>query len=97
MIRSVQNNRCELEVGASKLDVLGFADDLIGNNKETVVKNTATLIDRAKAVGRVVNEEKTKVMELLGNDQEIFAVEGLIFEKVDQFKNLGATIKSNND
>lgn len=37
-----------LEVGASKLDVLGFADDLnlIGNNEETVVKNTATLIGK---------------------------------------------------
>jgi len=33
----------------------------------------------------------------LGNDHEIFAVEGLVFEKVDQFKYFGATIKSNND
>jgi hypothetical protein len=33
----------------------------------------------------------------LGNDHEIFAVEGLVFEKVDHFKYLGAIIKSNND
>ena len=61
------------------------------------MNNAATLIDKAKTVGLTVNEEKTKVMELLGNDHEIFAVEGLVFEKVDHFKYLGATIKSNND
>jgi len=48
-------------------------------------------------VGLTVNQEKTKVMELLGNDKEIFAMDGLVFEKVNQLKDLGATIKSNND
>jgi len=48
-------------------------------------------------VGLAVNEEKTKVMELLGKDQEIFTVEGLVFEKVDQLNYLRATIKRNND
>lgn len=80
------------------MDVLGFADDfnLIGSSKETVVKNIATLIDEAKTVGLSVNREKIKVMELLGNDHEAFAVEGIVFEKVYQFKYFGATIKSNN-
>lgn len=27
LIRSVQNNGCGIEIGASKLDVLGFVDD----------------------------------------------------------------------
>jgi hypothetical protein len=96
--RSIQHNGYRLEVGAAKLDVLGFVDNLnlIGNNKKTVVNNIATLIDKAKTVGLTVNQEKTKVMELLGNDHDIFAVEGLVFEKVNPFKYLGATIKSNN-
>lgn len=41
-------------------------------------------------------KRKTKVTELSGNDQEIFAVEGLGL-LVNQFKFLGVTIKSNND
>jgi len=47
VIRRVQNNRCGLEVGVRKLDVLGFAYDLnlIGSSKETVVKNSAILLD----------------------------------------------------
>lgn len=45
----------QLEVGTLKL---GFADNLnlIGNNQITVVKDTATLIDKAKTV----NEEKNQ-------------------------------------
>jgi len=96
VIRSVQHNGYGLEVGTSMLDVLGFADDLnlIGNSKETVMNNAATLIDKAKTVGLTVNQDKTKVMELLGNDHEIFAGKGLVFGKVNQFKYLGAIITS---
>lgn len=36
-------------------------------------------------------------MELLRDNHKIFAVIGLVFEKVDQFKYLGATIRSNNN
>jgi len=99
VIRSVQNSGCGLEVSAWQLDVLGFADglNLIGSSKETVLRNAATIIDEAKTVGLPVNREKTKVMELLGNDHETNAVEGIVLEKVDQFKFLEATIKSNND
>jgi len=32
---------------------------------------------------------KKNRMELLENDHKIFAVEGLVFGKVDQFKHLG--------
>jgi len=42
------------------------------------------------------NAFKSK-MELLENYHKIFAVERLVFEKIDQFKYLGATIRSNND
>lgn len=81
------------------LDVLGFADslNLNGNNKETIIQNTAAIIAEAKTVGLVMNEKKNKVMELLGNGQEVFVVEGLVFEKVDQFEYLTTIIKSDND
>lgn len=44
--------------------MLEFADDLIliGNSKETEVKNTAILIDEAKTVGLEVSEKKTFVL-----------------------------------
>jgi len=42
------------------------------------MKNAATLKDEAKTVGLSVNREKTKVMELLGNEQDAFAVEGIV-------------------
>lgn len=68
-MRSVQQIRYGLGVGASKSDVLGFVDDLniIGDNKETVVKfiivwKSIILIDTAKTVGLVVSEEKTKLL-----------------------------------
>lgn len=72
--KNVQNNRCVLEIGASMLDVLGFADDLnlLGNNKETVIQNTSTIIYKAKIIYLIANEEKPKVMKLLENYVKIF-------------------------
>jgi len=58
------------------------------NNKRNCNENTVTLIDKSKTVGSIVNEEKTKIIELLKDDQKIFVVKRLVFEKVDQFKNL---------
>jgi len=57
-----------LDIGGTKMDVLDFADDLnvIENTKETEVWNTATLIDKAKTIGLLVNGEKTKVMRVIG-------------------------------
>jgi len=52
------------------------------------------LIDKAKTVGLLINEEKTKVMELLENDNVPFELNGLVFEKVNQY--VGGTIKGNN-
>lgn len=66
------------------------------NNYDAVIKNTATFIDKVKS-GIISKLRKTKVMELLGNDQELFTVWELFFEKIEQFKYLGVTIKSNND
>jgi hypothetical protein len=47
--------------------MLGFADDinLVGENKEMIVRNTKTLIQETKKIGLEINEEKTKAMEKL--------------------------------
>lgn len=69
---------------------VGCVPNLIGNNK-------VTLIDKAKTVGLVINEESKKVMMLLENDVEVFKVERLVFEKVDQYKYFEAIIKKYSD
>jgi hypothetical protein len=50
--------------------LLAYANDvnLLGDNINTINKNTQTLIDASKEVGLEVNVEKTKYM-LLSRDQ----------------------------
>jgi hypothetical protein len=45
---------------------LVYADDvnLLGDNKDTIKRNTGTLIDTSKEAGLEVNAEKTKYMLL---------------------------------
>jgi hypothetical protein len=60
---------------------------------------TANLINEAKTIGLNVNDNKTKVMELLpGNNQvDNVVIQGHTFEKVRQFTYLGTSISGNND
>jgi hypothetical protein len=53
----------------------------------------------AKTIGLNVNDNKTKVMELLpeNNQVENVVIQGHTFKKVHQFTYLGAAISSNND
>jgi hypothetical protein len=46
--------------------LLAYADDvnLLGDNIDTIKKNTETLIDASKQVGLEINAEKTKYMLL---------------------------------
>lgn len=100
VIRSVQSNKLGINIGKTTLDVLGFADDLnlIGENKEMIVRNTKTLIQEANNIGLEINEKKTKVMETLPEkDEEDIAVDNYVFEKTHSFKYLGVTITGNND
>jgi hypothetical protein len=52
--------------------LLAYADDvnLLGDNIDTVNKNTETLIDASKEVGLEVNVEKTKYI-LVSRDQNV--------------------------
>jgi hypothetical protein len=53
--------------------LLVYADDvnLLGDNTDTIEKNTETLIDTGKEVGLEVNTEETKYMLLSGHQNAV--------------------------
>jgi hypothetical protein len=65
VIRKVQENQVGLELNGTP-QLLVYADkvNLLGDNINTIKKNTQTLIDSNKEVGLEVNTEKTKYMLL---------------------------------
>ncbi|VVC42319.1 Hypothetical protein CINCED_3A003459 [Cinara cedri] len=67
IIRSIQRDNYNVNIGTNKIGILGFADNLnkVGDNGESVAQSTAALINEAKPIGLNVNDNKTKVMELL--------------------------------
>jgi hypothetical protein len=82
--------------------LLAYADDvsLLGDNIDTIMKNTETLIDASKEVGLEINVEKTKYMLLshhqsVGQNRDI-KIANRSFENVSQFKYLGTTITNQN-
>jgi hypothetical protein len=70
-IRKVQENQVGLKLnGTHQLFV--YADDvnLLGDNIDTIKRNTQTLIDASKQIGLEVNTEKTKyTRKLLSHHQ----------------------------
>jgi hypothetical protein len=82
--------------------LLAYSNDvnLLGDNIDTINKNTDTLIDASKEVGLEVNAEKTKYMlvsrdQNAGQDQDI-KIGNRSFENVAQFKYLGTTVTNRN-
>jgi hypothetical protein len=100
-IRKVVENQVGQKLnGTQQLQV--YADDvnLLGDNTDTIKKNTETLIDASKEVGLQVNTEKTKYMLLSchqnsGQNQDIKTANKR-FENVAQFRYLGMTITNQN-
>jgi hypothetical protein len=92
-IRRVQENQEWLKLkGTQKL--LAYADDvnMLGENIDTIKKNTEALLDASKGVGLEVNPEKTKYMLMLcsqntGQKHSIKIV-NRTFEDVIKFKYL---------
>jgi hypothetical protein len=79
-----------------------YTDDvnLLGDNIDTINKNTETLIDASKEVGLEVHVEKTKYM-LVSRDQNAgqnrdMKIGNRLFENVSQFKYLGTTVTNQN-
>jgi hypothetical protein len=80
---------------------LAYADvNLLGDNIDTIKKNTETLIDTSKEVGLEINVEKTKYRLLprhqnVGQNRDI-KITNRSFENVSQFKYLGTTVTNQN-
>jgi hypothetical protein len=96
-IRKVQENQMGLKLNGTH-QLLANADDmnLLGDNINTLNRNTETLIDASKEVGLEVNIEKTKYM-LVFRDQNADQNQGIkignrSFENVSQFKHLETTV-----
>jgi hypothetical protein len=70
-IRKVQENQVGLKLNGTH-QLLAYADDvnLLGDNTDTMKKNTETLIVASKEVGLEINVEKTKCM-LLSRQQNV--------------------------
>jgi hypothetical protein len=74
--------------------------NLLGDNLDTIKKNTETLIDARKEFGLEINVEKTKYM-LLSHQQNVgqnrdIKISNISFENVSQFKYLGMTVTNQN-
>jgi hypothetical protein len=101
-IRKVQKNQVGLKLNATH-QLLAYADDvnLLGDNIDTINKNTETLIFASKEVGLEVNVEKNTRYMLVSCDQNAgqnreIKIGNRSFENVSQFKYLGTTVTNQN-
>jgi hypothetical protein len=74
--------------------------NLLGDNIDTIKKNTETLIDANKEVGLEINVEKAKYMLLFRHQNvgqnRVIKIGNRLFENVSQFKYLGTTVTDQN-
>jgi hypothetical protein len=96
-IRRVEENQEGLILNGTH-QILSYADDvnIVGENIDTIQKNTNAPLDASKEVGLEVNPEKTKYMlvsrcQKVGQRQSV-KIGNRSFESVAKFKYLGAKL-----
>jgi hypothetical protein len=74
--------------------------NLLGDNIDTIKKNTGTWIDASKEVGLETKVEKTKYMLLSrhqnADQNQDIKIANRLFENVSEFKYLGTTVTNQN-
>jgi hypothetical protein len=96
-IRKVQENQVGLKLNGTH-QLLAYADDvnLLGDNIDTIKKNTITLTDASKEVGIEINVEKTKSHHQNVGQNCGIKIANRLFENVSQFKYLVTTVTNQN-
>jgi hypothetical protein len=100
-VRKVQENQVGLKLNGTH-QLLVYTDDVnvLGDNIDTIQRNTETLINVSQEVGLEINVQKTKYMLLshhqnVGQNRDI-KIANRSFENVSQFKYFGTTVTNQN-